>query len=211
MSPRIIRSGALAAFSAVVFLLIQVGIGAGMGNDFGLLSRTVDPVRMSSFFLAQAPALTYLMTADDAFAIAYGIAFIALGYSLITRTKILGIPALVLAVVTSLTDLSENSLTLAAVQTVTQRQALDANVLVLLFWLGQMKYLVIDIAVILIAIGVWDEGRTGKIFAVLLLLFPLFGILAISFEPLALVRALWMLVLLVAGGVFLWRIKGQVV
>lgn len=58
-----------------------------------------------------------LMTFDNAFAITYAL-------------------ALVLAVTTALTDLAENSLTLAAIATVTQNQTLDAQVLVILFWLG---------------------------------------------------------------------------
>ncbi len=160
---------------------------------------------MIPFLKTRALALTQLMTFDDAFAIAYAIAFIALATYLMPRAKLLAALALVLAVMTALTDLTENSLTLAAIAIVTQNQTLDAQVLVILFWLGQMKYLVIYIAAILFAVGVWEDGRAGKIFAGLLLLFPIIGVTSIAIDALTLIKVLWMFVLLIAGGIFLWR------
>lgn len=205
MSRRLIRSGAMAAFGAAFLLVVQFALGLGIGSDIALLSQTVDAARMTAFFEMHARALTQLMAADDAFAIAYAVAFVALAFYLMPRGKLLALTALTFALMTALFDLAENSLTLAAVAAATQNQALDANVFVILFWLGQIKFLAIYVSAILFAVGVWEDGRAGKIFAALLLFFPLIGILGIPFEPFVLAKILWMLVLLVAGGIFMWR------
>lgn len=213
MSQRFIRIGAVAAFAAALLLAIQFVIALGIGNDFTLISKSVDPARMSAFFQMHADALTRLMASDDAFALAYASAFIALAFYLMPRAKLLATLALVFALATALTDWAENSLTLAAVQTAAQNQMLDANILIILFWLGQMKYLLIYPAAILFAVGVWEDGRSekivsaGKIFAVLLALFPIIGIVGIALAVFEVVKILWMLVLLVAGGIFLWRVS----
>lgn len=204
MSPRIIRVGAFAAFVAALLLALQFVIALGIGNDFALMSKSLDPARMTAFFQAHADALTRLMASDDAFAVAYALAFIALALYLMPRAKLLASIALGLALATTLTDWAENSLALVAVQSAVQTQTLDANILSALVWLGQMKYLLIYPAAILFAVGVWSEGRAGRIFAILLLLFPLIGIASIAVDALRIVQVLWMFALLVAGGIFLW-------
>ncbi len=205
MSLRIVRLGAAAAFAAALLLAVQFAIGLGIGNDFTLMSKSLDAARMTLFFRTHADALTQLMTFDNAFALAYAFAFIALALYLAPRAKGLAALALGLALATALTDWAENSLTLVAVQSAVQTQTLDAAVLSALFWLGQMKYLLIYPAALLFAVGVWEDGRAGKIFAVLLALFPLIGIASIAVDALRLAQVLWMLVLLVAGGIFLRR------
>lgn len=204
MSPRLVlRSGAFAAFAAAFLLVWQFVIALNIGDEIALLSRSVDPARLTSFFQIDARAVTQLMTADDGFAIAYGIAFVAFGFHLLPRARSIALPALVLALATALTDLAENSLTLASVQQVVQNQPLEASSPVMLFWLGQMKYLLIYVASLLFAIGVWETGKMGKVLAVLFLLFPLIGLASIAVEELALVKVFWMFVLLIAGGVYL--------
>lgn len=203
MSPRLIRSGAFAAFGAALLLGWQFLIARGFSDDISLLSKSVDPARMTTFFQADARPMTHLMAADDGFAIAYALAFVALAAYLMPRARLLGTLAFVFALGTALTDLSENSLYLAAVETVSQNQPLPGGMLVVLFWLGQIKYLSIYLAALLFAIGVWEAGAAGRIFAILLLLFPVIGIVSIAIEALMLVKVLWMLVLLIAGGVFL--------
>ncbi|RIK15084.1 MAG: hypothetical protein DCC52_19040 [Chloroflexi bacterium] len=163
MSPRIIRVGAVAAFVAALLLALQFVIALGIGNDFALMSKALDPARMIALFQAHADALTQLMAADDAFAVAYALAFIALALYLMPRAKLLASIALGLALATTLTDWAENSLTLVAVQSAVQTQTLDANILRALLWLGQMKYLLIYPAAILFAVGVWDEGRASVV------------------------------------------------
>lgn len=205
MSQRFIRIGALAAFAAALLLALQFVIALGIGNDFTLISKSVDPARMTAFFATHADALARLMASDDAFALAYAIAFIALALYLMPRARLLATLALLFALATAVTDWAENSLTLAAVQTAAQNQMLEANTLLVLFWLGQMKYLLIYPAALLFAIGIWDDGRAGRIFAILLLLFPAIGIASIAVDALRLAQVLWMFVLLFAGGFFLWR------
>jgi hypothetical protein len=122
---------------------------------------------------------------------------------LLPRGRAVALLALVLALGTALTDLAENSLTLAAVQQVVQGQPLETGQLVVLFWLGQMKYLLIYVAALLFAVGVWETGWLGKVFAGLLVLFVLVGVGSIAVEALVLVKVFWMFLLLVWGGVYL--------
>ena len=209
MPRRILLSGAVAAFTAAFLLVVQFVIALGMGGDLALLSRSGDPARVTIFFQNQARALTLLMTADDGFAIAYAIAFIVLAFYIMPRSKLLAGLALSFALLTALFDLAENSLTIVLVEAVTFKQPVTTPALLLLLWLGQMKYLAIYLAAVLFAIGIWGHGSVGKIFAVFLLLFPLIGLAAISVEVLTLLQVLWMFVLLVTGGIFLWRAVGQ--
>lgn len=201
----VLRSGAIAAFTAALLLGWQVLIGIGIGDEIALLSSSLEPARMVSFFEIDTHAMTQLMAADDGFAIAYAVAFVVLAVYLMPRAGVLATTALVFSLLTALTDLAENSLTLAAVQLVVQKQTLDVNLLVGLFWLGQMKYLAIYLAGVLFAVSMWEAGRAGRIFAVLLLVLPLIGLASIAFEALVIGKLLWMFVLLLAGGVFLLR------
>lgn len=210
MSPRfVLRSGAVAAFAAVFLLGWQFVIGVGLGNDIALLSKSVDPARMALFFQTHGSALTQLMAADNGFATAYAVAFVALAYALLSRARLFATLALVFALATACIDLAENSLLLASVETVAQNQTLNGTALIVLFWLGQVKFLAIYVGALLFAIGVWETGLTGKIFAVVLVLFPLIGLASIAIEALVLVKVAWMFVMLAVGGVFLLRAAGQ--
>ena len=203
MSQRILHAGAFAAFAAAFLLVWQFLIALGIGDEIALLSKSVDPARMTSFFQIDVRALTQLMTADDMFALAYAIAFIVLALYLMPRAKLVSTLALVFAVLTALIDLMENSLLLASVEQVAQNQSLDAHALVVLFWLGQIKYLAIYLASILFALVLWEVGATGKILAALLVLFVLIGVGSIALDALTLVKVAWMELLLIVGGIFL--------
>jgi hypothetical protein len=205
----LLRAGAVAAFAAAFLLCWKFMIALNIGDEIELLSQSLDPNRMTSFFEIDARAVTQLMAADDGFAIAYAVAFVVLAVYLVGSNRLLAAIALVFALGTALTDLGENSLTLAAVGMVAQGQTPEVGMLVTLFWLGQMKYLLIYVAAVLFAILLWNEGGLGKLFSVTLLVFPLVGIAAIAMSELMFVRALWMLVLLVVGGVFLVKAAGR--
>lgn len=197
------RCGSSAAFVAAFLLAWQFVIALPMIDEIALLAAPVDPVRMRSFFEIHATALRQLFMVDDAFAISYAVAFVALGVYLLPRARVVVGIAIGLALATAFLDLSENSLTLAAVWTVAQKQMLEASTLVTLFWLGQMKFLTIYLGGILFAMALWQERRMGRVVAVLLVVFALIGVTAISIPALEPFKVFWMFVLLVAGGVFL--------
>jgi hypothetical protein len=71
--------------------------------------------------------------------------------------------------------------------------------------LAQLKYLWIYVALALLAPVLWQDGREGRIVTILFLLFPIIGVAGIALPSLVLLRVVWMFVLLVSGGVFLWR------
>ncbi|MCC7162599.1 MAG: hypothetical protein IT331_08900 [Anaerolineae bacterium] len=203
------RCGAAAAFAASFLLAWQFVIGLGIGEEIALLSSSVESTRLRTFFEMHEVALRRLMTVDDAFAIAYAVAFVALGVYLLPRARVIVGIAMGLTLATAFLDLGENSLTLAAVELVNQNQTLEQKMVTTLFWLGQMKFLTIYVGGILFALPLWQEGRMGKALAALLGLFALIGVAAISIPTLDLVKVLWMFVLLVAGGVFMARARTE--
>lgn len=204
-SPLIFRAGALAALVAIVCLLSQVVVAVGLGSDIALLGKSLDGVRMTAFYRNHGSALTLLMASDDLFAVAYTVAFITLAYYVGARSQLLGGVGLLFALLTGAADFTENSVTLAAVDTVTQGQTLEGSLLLVICLLGQVKFLFIYVGVVLFAIGMWDAVRANRVVAILFVLFPLGGLPGIVIPELVLLRIVWMLVLLVAGGIFLAR------
>ncbi len=63
---------------------------------------------------------------------------------------------------------------------------------------------------LLFGIGLWQDSSEGKVLAVLLALLPLIGLAAITIPGMSLARVAWLLVLLLAGGRFLWRANPRV-
>jgi hypothetical protein len=182
----------------------------GIGGSISLLCKSVHPEELTRFFREHASALTALMASDDAFAVSYAIAFIALALYLMPRERMLAIPVLVLTLATTVVDLMENSMTLAGVAAATQNTPIEMGLPVTLFLMSQMKFLLIYVAGLLIAIGVWGDGTVGRALSVLLVLFVLVGTVSIAVEGLVLVKVAWMFLRLGAGGYFLWRAAGGV-
>lgn len=205
----IFRTGALAALVAAVCLVFQVVIAVGLGSDIALLGKSLDVARITAFYRDHAPALTLLMTSDDLFAVAYMVAFVALSYYVGVRSRLLGGVGLLFALLTAVADLTENSLTLAAVDTVTQAQTLDGSLLLTLYLLGQLKFLFIYVGGALFAVGMWDKSWRNRIVAILFVVFPLIGLPGIVVPQLAVLKIAWMLVLLIAGGLFLVRVNAR--
>ncbi|MBI4674794.1 MAG: hypothetical protein HY741_24375 [Chloroflexi bacterium] len=209
MNAQWIRAGAIGAFVAAGFLVVQFAIGSTLGSDLILLESSFDVARVAAFLQAHAATLTQLMVADDLFVIGYSVSFVGIALYLAPRNRLLALVGLGLALLTSATDFTENSLTIALTRLATQGATLQADWLLVLQILGQLKYLWIFAGGTLSAIGIWNERRMNRAVAILFWLFPLVGAFAMLNVTGALLRIFWMLVLLLAGGIFLWRESGQ--
>jgi hypothetical protein len=204
-APSIIRAGALSAFVGAFILFVQFVIALPLGPNFAQLESSLDANLVSTFVRDNARAMQWLMAADDAFVISYTIAFAGIAAFILPRSRLLALLGLGFALLTSASDFTENSLTLAITTLTLQQLPLDLNWLLVLNILGQLKWLWIFVGVTLFAVGIWGERRLNRIVSVLFLIFPLLGVLALVSVEAGLLRVLWMFALLVAGGLLLWR------
>jgi hypothetical protein len=206
-----IRIGAVGAFVAALLLVIQFVIGSTLGPDFAYLEMGSDSARVAEFLKTHAATLTNLMIVDDLFVVAYTVAFV--GMMIYTRKQLGGVALLALgfALLTSATDFTENSLTIALTRSAAGGGILETGALLLLQVLSQLKYLWIYVAVVLYAVGTWQARLLNRVVTILFLLFPLLGMPALASPLFGLIRVVWMLVLLLAAGVLLWRETRSVV
>ncbi len=209
MNAQWLRAGAIGAFVAAGLLVAQFVIGVGLGSGLALLQSSFDAAQVADFLKANAATMTLLMATDDLFVIGYSAAFTGIALYLLTRNRLLAIVGLVFALLTSASDFTENSLTIALTRLASQGALLQPDWLLGLQILGQVKYLWIFIGGALFAIGLWGKPRSHRIVAILFWIFPLIGWLALVNAMGALLLIVWMLVLLIAGGIFLWRESGQ--
>lgn len=209
MNSQWLRAGAGASFLAAALLVIQMGIASALGSELILLETSLTPARVSAFLQTNATVIINLMIADNLFVVAYTVGLLGLVWYAKARQRIFAFAALLFVLLTAASDFTENSLTIVLTRLSASGSAVEINYLVALQMLAQLKFLWIYVAVALFAVLLWDETRLGRVVAILFLLFPLIGVLAPASVTFALLRIVWMLVLLVAGGIFLWRRSGQ--
>ena len=207
MSTQWLRAGALGSFAAAVLLALQFGIAAGLGSDLILLETSLDAARVTAFLQTHAATVINLMIADNLFVVAYTLSFVGLTLYAVTRQRLFAVTALVFALLTSASDITENALTISMARAAMGGVALETNWLMVLQILAQWKWMWIYVGVTLFAVTLWDNSRGARVVAILFLIFPLIGVMAPASITLGLLRIVWMFVLLIAGGIFLWRVS----
>lgn len=209
MNSQGLRAGALGSFAAALLLAVQFGIAAGLGSDLILLETSFDAARLSAFLQSNASTVINLMIADNLFVVAYTTSFVALALYGMTRQRLFALAGLGFALLTAASDFTENALTIALARAAMNGVALESSWLLGLQLLAQLKWMWIYAGVTLYAVSLWDATRFARVVAILFLLFPLIGVMAPASVALGLLRIVWMLVLLIAGGIFLWRRSSQ--
>lgn len=122
------------------------------------------------------------------------------------RTPIFAWIGLGFALATGTLDWLENSITLGLIAyTLPDMTRLSVEALVVLNVVTQMKFLCANGAVALFGIGLWNARWLDRLAAILFWLFVLINALAFVSAPLASVRIVGMLVLLIVGVIVLWR------
>src|SRR5207249_989237 len=139
---------------------VQFIIAIPFASEFGILERSIAPNALATFLQAHARQLRWLMATDDAFVIAYTTAFAGIAALLWTRSRLLAALGLGFALLTSVSDLIENSLTLALLAVATNSRTPEIAPLVILNIVTQLKSLWILIAATLFAIAIWDQRAT---------------------------------------------------
>lgn len=201
----VLRVGALAGAFAVVCLIVIILIGLQIGPDIENLS-SLSSARVGMLFVTSQGKLRTMMAMDDLFALAYVIAFVALAMYTRRRTPIFAWIGLGFALATGTLDWLENSITLALIAyTLPDMTRLSVEALVGLNVVTQMKFLCANGAVALFGIGLWNARWLDRLAAILFWLFVLINALAFVSAPLASVRIVGMLVLLIVGVIVLWR------
>lgn len=201
----ILRVGALAGVSAVVCLVVMMLIGLQIGPDVENLS-SLSAARVSALFVTNQGKLRTMIAIDDLFALAYTIAFVALAVYTQPRAPILAWIGLGFALATGVLDWWENSITLGLIAyTLPDMTRLSVESLVMLNVVTQMKFLCANGAVALFGIGLWNARGLDRLAAILFWLFVLVNALAFVSAPLASVRIVGMLGLLIVGAIVLWR------
>jgi len=209
MNAQWLRAGAIGAFVAAGLLVAQFVIGAGLASGLVLLASSFEVAQISAFLRSNAATLTLLMATDDLFVVGYSVAFIGIALYVLTRNRLLALVGLAFALLTSAVDFTENSLTIVLIRMAVGGAALQTGQLLALQILGQLKYLWIFAGGTLFAIGIWDKPRLHRAVPILFWIFPLIGAFAMLNAVGELLRIFWMLLLLVAGGILLWRVSGQ--
>lgn len=208
MKTQWLRAGALGSFAAAILLGVQFVIASGLGSDLTLMETSLDAARVTVFLQTHAPVMINLMVTDNLFVVAYTVSFVGLGVYAVTRQRLFAMTALGFALLTSAFDLSENALTIALARAAESSVPLELNWLLALQILGQLKWMWIYVGVTLFAVTIWDATRRGRAVAILFLVFPLIGVMAPASVLFGLARIVWMFVLLIAGGIFLWQGAG---
>ncbi len=209
-----LRVGALAGALAALLLVLMILIGLQIGPDLEYLG-SLSPTRVAALFVSSQDKLRLMMAIDDLFALAYVIAFIGLAMYAKPRAPLLAWIGLGFALATGALDWLENSITLGfisytltsprLVMSATTTPPLSAEQLLALNIVTQIKFLAANGAVALFGIGIWNARRLNRAAAILFWLFVPLNVLAFVSAPLASVRILGMLVLLVVGAIVLWK------
>lgn len=201
------RVGIVASAIAALILILQILVGIQIGPALANL-QSYSPTLVADLFVNSSGKLRGLMALDDAFVIAYLIAFAGLAAATWERRvwAILGLGA---GIVTALLDFSENSLTLGLIGVFFAESArsnvIGTNHLLVLNVIGQMKWLGAGVAAASFGAAVWDARILNRAVSILFWLFAALDMVGMIVESAALARVVGMLGLLIAGATFLSR------
>lgn len=202
---RTVRWGAVASFVAAGLLLAMIVVGIAAGAEVASLEHPQSAEQASRTLSRQSETIRLMMVIDDLFVIAYAVAFIGLGALVRLRASWLGVAGLIVGLLAAGFDFGENSLTLGLIAGIEAGLALTPGHLLLLNWVGLIKFLLAYLALTLFALGLWDRPALNRLTAGLTLLFPVIGVVGQVNLTAGLLRVLWMLPLLLLAGLLLWR------
>jgi len=205
----ILRVGMLSGMIAVGFLIAQLIVAAQIGSDLiGIQSLSL--IEFNRLAAGHTSQVQLLMMLDDLFVFSYLIAFVGLASAVWDR-RALAMLGLGSAIVLAILDFLENSMTLGLVgiflaeQTLNRLPSIEVNHLLGLNVIGQMKWLAASVAIGSLGIAVWDARILNRAVSILFLIFVPLAAWGMISPAGVTARVLWMLVLLIAGAVYLSR------
>jgi hypothetical protein len=201
----LLRIGASGAVAATVLLIVLSATVVPAGADSLALRGTVTPDDFATAVERHGLNLRVAMAVDNLFVIGYTLALLGIVALVRSRIPLLGNVALGGVLLGALLDYTENSITLGLIQSHMLGTAPKPGWLVILHIVGQIKYLVAFLAVAVLGVGLWSSKPLDRVVSILTWLFPIVGVASFVFPTTSPLLALWMLILLVSGGLLLWR------
>jgi hypothetical protein len=202
---QVLRLGASGAVAATVLLIVLFATVMPAGTDSLALRGTVTPDDFATAVDRHGLNLRAAMAVDNLFVIGYTLALLGIVSLVRSRTPLLGNVALGGVLLGALLDYTENSITLALIQSHMLGTTPKPGWLLILHIVGQIKYLVAFLAVAALGAGLWSSKPLDRIVSILAWLFPIVGVVSFVVPGVSPLVVLWMFILLVSGGVLLWR------
>ena len=208
MNTRLIRVGAVFAFAGALILVAMVVVGGPIGEQMAAFGQPGTPEAYAAMLQPVASTLITVMALDNVFLIAYTGTFIAAAALVWPRARLLAAAGLGFAGLLAVLDVIENALTVNMARAALAGVAIQPWEVSALAAVEQVKYASAALALVFFAAGILialPGRRFPAIVAGMFVLFPVVNGLTVIDRAATPLLLLWMLVLLLAGGVLLWR------
>lgn len=203
-----LRAGAISALAGVLLLLVMVAVGLPAQAGLAALGSPLSPEALAAI-RSQGEGIVRLMALDNLFVIAYTGAFLGAAALVWNRSRWFSAAGLLFALLLALLDLSENAVTVDLTRAVLAGVPLPALETVVLSLLEQVKYasgaLVVAFFAVAILLARPASPALRSLTAVLYLGFPLVNALSLVFPAAKTLLILWMLLMLLASAILLWK------
>jgi len=204
-----VRAGAVCALAASVILVVMAIVGLPAGEGMAIVGQPGLPDNYVTVLSPYANTLQAVMALDNIFLIAYTGAFIGAAALVWGRARLLGVIGLGFALLLALLDISENAVTVNIARAVETGVPIAVGEITLLGLLEQIKYAVGTLAVAYFAIALLiaqpaSRGLTWVV-AGIFLLFPVVNAVTVVNPGAKTLIILWMLLMLLASAVLLWK------
>ena len=208
-APQTVRAGAFCALAGAVILIVMAVVGLPAGEGMAIMGQPGLPDKYVTIISPYANTLQAVIALDNIFLIAYTGAFIGAAALVWRRARLLGVIALGFALLLALLDISENALTVNIARAAETGVPITAGEITLLGLLEQIKYASGTVAVAYFAIALLiaqpaSRGLTLGV-AVIFLLFPVVNAITVVNPGAKTLLILWMLFMLLASAVLLWK------
>lgn len=207
-STQTVRAGAYSAMAGVALLAVMIAIGVSAQAGLTALNDTTSTGALDTI-RSQGDAIVMVMALDNLFVIAYTGAFLGAAALVWSRARVYGAAGLLFALLLALLDLTENAVTVDVTHAVLAGAPIPELETVLLNLLEQVKYASGGLAVAFFAIAILlaRPATLGlrALTAALYLIFPLINALTLALPATKPLLILWMLLMLLASAILLWR------
>lgn len=204
-----VRAGAYCALAGAVILIVMAVIGLPAAEGMEMMGQPGMPDNYVTLLSPYTDTLQAVIALDNIFLIAYTGAFIGAAALVWRRARLLGVIGLGFALLLALLDISENAVTVNIARAAETGVPISVAEITLLGLLEQIKYAIGTLAVAYFAIALLiaqpaSRGLTVGV-AVLFLLFPVVNAITVVNPATKPLLILWMLLMLLASTVLLWR------
>lgn len=204
-----IRAGVVCALVGVGVLVAMALVGLPAGESLAIIGQPASPEDYAATVGPQSNVLLSVMALDNIFVIAYTGTFIGAAALVWRRARLLGAVGLGFAVLLALLDLSENAITVDIARAAQEDVPIPGWEITFLGLLEQLKYASGTLAIAYFAIALLITKPAARALTVgvsiIFLGFPVVNALTVLNPDARTLLILWMLLMLLASAVLLWR------